>query len=211
MDPVRIVALLGFIVLAGIVVYVVMRSRAVGRESREVARVPPGRRRALPAGGRHAPLGALRRRRGPAPSPRGRRCAPRDRPCRSTALREHAVDGGLARRDTRGSRPQGQPLPTTSPERSARSTGSSTACGPSPTRRSGSATSRARPSSGAGTSSCSTLGMRSPATRASPRSRRADTREGGPDTHMWCYPRPRPRHVVVRGGGGVADALSSVR
>jgi hypothetical protein len=35
MDPIRVAALVGFIVLAGIVLYVVMRSRAVGRESRE--------------------------------------------------------------------------------------------------------------------------------------------------------------------------------
>jgi hypothetical protein len=35
MDPIRIAALVAFIVLAGIVLYVVMRSRTVGRESRD--------------------------------------------------------------------------------------------------------------------------------------------------------------------------------
>lgn len=35
MDAIRIAALVAFIVLAGIVLYIVMRSRAVGRESRE--------------------------------------------------------------------------------------------------------------------------------------------------------------------------------
>ena len=35
MDAIRVAALLGFIVVSGIVLYIVMRSRAVGRESRE--------------------------------------------------------------------------------------------------------------------------------------------------------------------------------
>jgi hypothetical protein len=35
MDPVRIAALIGFVALAGLVAYVILRSRSAGRESRE--------------------------------------------------------------------------------------------------------------------------------------------------------------------------------
>ena len=35
MDPIRVAALAGFIVVAGIVLYIVLRSRTVGRETRE--------------------------------------------------------------------------------------------------------------------------------------------------------------------------------